>query len=265
MAIITLTTDFGPADHYVAAMKGVILSRVPDCRIIDATHQIKPQDVKQAALVLGQLAPYYPAGTVHVAVVDPGVGGERSILAGIFDDQVFVAPDNGVLTFVEAHCTRRELRHVRNEDWFRRPVSATFHGRDIFAPVAAMLADGAPIAEVGPVADRMTLLKWDPPVLLLDGSLQGAVIQVDAFGNLITNLSHAELARHPRAAGGMVRLGQRPIGRIMHHYGEVPEGRPIALLGSSDLLEISVNCGSAAKVFGVGVDQVVTVGPEAAT
>ena len=91
MAIITLTTDFGPADHYVAAMKGVILSRVPDCRIIDATHQIKPQDVKQAALVLGQLAPYYPAGTVHVAVVDPGVGGERSILAGIFDDQVFVA------------------------------------------------------------------------------------------------------------------------------------------------------------------------------
>jgi S-adenosylmethionine hydrolase len=243
--IITLLTDFGWGDGYIGAMKGVILDINPDCCIIDLAHHIPPHDVMGGALVLGQTYTFFPAGTIHVAVVDPGVGGARRPLILEAGDYLFVGPDNGIFTFVlkqEQGAQAYELVEER----FRLPrVSQTFHGRDIFAPAAAHLSREVPPAEMGPVVDsaELTTLAIPEPTLKgdLDGeALLGEVIWVDYFGNLITNISQERLGEF--ATGGIVELeikGERIRG-LKTSYEEGQEGEVIALWGGAGFLEISL-------------------------
>ena len=271
-AIITLTTDFGLADGYVAAMKGVILSINPDARLVDISHEIKPQNVAEGAFVLGKTYRYFPQGTIHLAVVDPGVGTNRRAIILRTPQAFFVAPDNGLLAGVlsdaspeatttgvlgdelEAMATAMATAvAITNARYWRSAVSATFHGRDIFAPVAAYLSLGTPLAEFGErissiVMPSQSLTKRRP-----DGSLAGQVMHIDHFGNLVTGIRETEL---PKGAIS-VSIAGRTLKRVRRTYAE-GEGL-IALVGSSGLLEIAVNGGSARELTGAEVGDEVIV------
>jgi S-adenosylmethionine hydrolase len=253
MSIITLTTDFGTADHYVGAMKGVILGRAPSATVVDITHEIPPQDVRRAALVLANVVGCFSPGTVHVTVVDPGVGSTRRILAAEYERQVVLAPDNGLLTpLVQGGDVR--LRSVTASRYFRTPVSQTFHGRDVFAPVAAHLAMGLPPAELGPMVDDPVTLPWPEP-RIESGRILGEVLYVDRFGNLVTNIRGSAV----RALGpASAHIGAH-LAPVVSTYADASAGSPIALIGSSDVLEISVVMGHAARALGVGVGAAVTL------
>ena len=247
--IIALLTDFGTTDPYVAAMKGAALSVNPDAQLIDISHHIAPQDVAEAGYVLAASWAYYPAGTVFAAVVDPGVGSGRRILAAEVDGRVLLAPDNGLLTMVLDVSPPTRLVAVTNEAYFRQPVSATFHGRDIFAPVAAHLTLGVPLDDLGPVADGYERLEA-AAARLSRLAIDGEVVHVDRFGNLVTSIPAADLG------GWEDRLrihlsADRHLDRLCRTYADVPPGEPLALIGSADLLEISVNGGSAAHLLGL--------------
>lgn len=253
MSIVALMTDFGTADHYVGAMRGVILGINPKATIVDVTHDIPSQDVSHAAFTLRQVWPFFPPETVFVAVVDPGVGTRRRILAARYSDRIVLAPDNGLLTLVHRDAELQEIRTVENRRLFAATLSNTFHGRDIFAPVAAHLSRGLGLDHVGPVADRIEVLDLAKPVHHSDGSIDGEVILIDRFGNLITNVSEVDLSA--------ARVGNRqfevsvkgqPVGPIRITYGDVGRGEPLAMIGSSQMLEIAVNHGSAATLFGAG-------------
>jgi S-adenosylmethionine hydrolase len=239
--LITLLTDFGWGDGYIGAMKGVILQINPDCRIVDLAHEIPPHDVMGAALVLGQTYPFFPSGTIHVVVVDPGVGGPRRSLVLETEDHRFVGPDNGCFTFV----LKREKgvqAYELIEDRFHLPrVSHTFHGRDIFAPVAAHLSTGVPPAAMGPpiaIADLTSLPIPDP---VAEGeTLQGEVIWVDSFGNLITNISQDTLGAFAPDGSVAIEIGEERIKGLKSSYEEGRQGEIIALWGSAGLLEISL-------------------------
>jgi S-adenosylmethionine hydrolase len=248
--IITLLTDFGTADGYVAAMKGVILWRAPSATLVDATHDIAPQDVRAGAFALRAFYPYFPAGTVHLAVVDPGVGSSRRPIAVQAGGQWFVGPDNGLFTGVyESEPDWRAL-HLTSERFFRDAVSNTFHGRDIFAPVAAALASGADPDEIGvPITDPVTLAETG--VVREGGRVRGSVVHVDRFGNLITSLSRQDLAGDPRP-GFRLSLAGREIRSFHRFYSEAPDGEPFATWGSAGLLEIAVDGGSAAALLETG-------------
>ena len=253
-----MTTDFGVRDSYVAQMKGVILGLVPAAAVVDVTHEIPPQDVAAAAAVVADLADAFPPGTVHVAVVDPGVGSDRVILAVAAGGQFFVAPDNGLLTGVLAAHPDAAVVAVTNPRHRRPTVSATFHGRDVMAPAAAHLVAGVPLSDLGPPPAT-------PPVRFAgffaerDGDLiRGTVVRIDRFGNLITNISAAQLDGLPRERL-RVRIGGGELVGLRRFYAEVPVGAPLALLGSSGRLEVAVNGGSAAEVSGVGIGAVVEV------
>jgi S-adenosylmethionine hydrolase len=255
MAIIALLTDFGTRDHYVAAMKGVILQIEPKVTLIDVCHDIAPQGLYQAAFTLRQVLPYFPAETIFVAVVDPGVGSSRRILAGRYTNRVILAPDNGLLTLVHRDADLQELRVVENRRYFATTLSNTFHGRDIFAPVAAHLARGVALREFGPPADRLELLDLPRPVRHPDGTITGQVMLVDRFGNLITNISELDIsaAQAPHRGAYEVFLGDQPIGPLRANYTEVPPRAPLALIGSTQLLEIAINGGDAAQTLSAGV------------
>jgi len=239
--IITLLTDFGWADGYIGAMKGVILQINPQCRIVDLAHEIPPHDVMGAALVLGQTYPFFPLGTIHVAVVDPGVGGSRRPLVIETTGYRFVGPDNGCFTFV----LKREegvQAYELIEERFRLPrVSRTFHGRDIFAPAAAHLSMGVAPEEMGPAVDTATLTILPIPDPVLNGAtLVGEVIRVDSFGNLITTISQEVLGTF--APDGVIEIeihGERIRG-LISSYEEAKPGEIIALWGSAGFLEISL-------------------------
>lgn len=252
--LITLTTDFGLRDAYVAVMKGAILSRAPEVRIVDVTHEIPPGDIASAAYVLRQAAGFFPTGTVHLVVVDPGVGSERRAIACECGPHLYVAPDNGVLTAV-LHANPPVRTHLisRHELWRKQP-SPVFHGRDIFGPVAAHLASGRRLDDVGDAIDPDTLLRLPWPEPRLEGDeWTGAVIYVDRFGNLVTNL--------PLEAGavlaGTVETGGRCF-TLARTYSDVRKGELVALRGSSGLLEIACNGGSAAGVLGASPGHMVT-------
>jgi S-adenosyl-L-methionine hydrolase (adenosine-forming) len=247
MALITLTTDFGEADHYIACMKGVILQIAPTVRIVDVTHTISRHNVVQAAFILRQVFDCFPDGTIHVAVVDPGVGTARRLIAARYGGQIILAPDNGVVTLIHRDFVLAELRVVENTHLFRTEISATFHGRDILAPVAAHLARGVTLDSVGPMIDRLEILNLDPVRALPDGALEGQVLYVDHFGNLITNISEAEIGRFGGASGRMdVHVGPLRVGPLRLAYGEVNVGEIVAVMGSSGMLEVAINQGSAA-------------------
>jgi hypothetical protein len=238
---ITLLTDFGTADGYVAAMRGVIAAIAPAASVDNVSHDIAPGDVAGAAWALGNYWRLYPPGTIHVLVVDPGVGSSRRALAGHIDEWFFVAPDNGVLTRPLLDSSRVELVTLQNSAFRRDVVSATFHGRDLFAPAAAHLAMGAPLNEFGSaVHDPVQLPALVPQ--RQSGSIRGIVAHVDRFGNLITNIPGEWLA-----PGAHVRVGSTDIGPLRGTYSDVPTGRALALVGSGGYLEISVRDGNAAQ------------------
>ena len=261
--IITLTTDFGTADSYVGAMKGVILSRCPDANIIDISHEIAPQSVAQGAYVLATAAAHFPPGAVHVAVVDPGVGSDRRPIALSTPAGTFVAPDNGILTRVVAAPgiadTPAGVRVpddcravVLDKPAFWLPdVSHTFHGRDIFAPVAAALAGGADISQVGTPIDALTVLPT-PSQQAGDG-IRGAIVHIDRYGNLITDIPAAALPANAR-----VSVAGAVIEGISRSYSERP-GALLAISGSQGTLEVAVGNGNAAKALGASVGDAVSV------
>lgn len=241
--VITLLTDFGLSDHFVAAMKGVMLRINADLRFIDISHLIGPQDVFSGAFTLNQACFYFPPGTIHLAVVDPGVGTERKAIAVSAGGHFFVAPDNGLLTYVLESHEDYEAHEVTAEHYFLKPVSATFHGRDIFAPVAAWLSRGIPLRQLGPVLPDPVRLKI-PPVERIDTRIQGCVLAVDRFGNLITNL-------RPEDIPGFLKLqtGRREITAVYETYGEAKAGEVFIVRGSTGYLEIAVKDGSAALLL----------------
>lgn len=255
MPAITLLTDFGAADGYVPAMKGVIASIAPDARVEDAGHDIAPGDVAGAAFALLRYALVYPAGTVHVAVIDPGVGSERRGIAAEADGRFLVGPDNGVLSHVLRAAERVRVVALEERAYFRESVSPTFHGRDVFAPVAAHVANGVALEEFGPQVTDAVYLEWPEPAQD-GGEISGVVMHVDRYGNLITNMP-AELA----PPGAAVRVGELIVGRVQRTYADVAEGEVVPLIGSLDLLEISVRDGSAAQLLRAGVGSPVWVQP----
>jgi S-adenosylmethionine hydrolase len=247
VAVVTLTTDFGTRDSYVAEMKGVILSITRDVHVVDITHEVAPHDVLEGALVLEAAAPRFPAATIHVAVVDPGVGTARRALAVAARDQMFVGPDNGLFTPFLGDPRLRAFELSAAE--FRgTAVSRTFHGRDIFAPAAAHLARGIEPARLGPLVTDPVRLAW-PQVRVSEGRVGGAVVHVDRFGNLVTSI-HAD-AIASLGSGVAVRVAGKSL-PLVRTYGDLGRGDPGALVGSSNRLEIAVNSGSAARALKAG-------------
>ncbi|MFH1112791.1 MAG: SAM-dependent chlorinase/fluorinase [Pseudomonadota bacterium] len=251
---ITFTTDFGTRDGFVAQMKGVILRINPEARLIDTTHDIEPYSVLQAALVLKGISRYFPAGTIHVAVVDPGVGGNRRGMALKAGDQMYVGPDNGLFSLVIAEHDAWEARRIENAGYTLPDPHPTFHGRDVFAPVAAHLSTGKSLESVGArIRDPVALSMASP--MISDHGVEGRVIHVDRFGNLTTNIEAEMLP----ARVGSIETAGLTIPGLSRYFGEVEEGRPLALINSFGLLEIAVNRGDAARELAAGVGTGVTV------
>jgi hypothetical protein len=248
--LITLLTDFGLQDHFVGVMRGVIAAIAPRARVIDITSAVAPYNLPQARFLLAQSWPYFPKATIHLAIVDPGVGSARRPILVETQGHRFIGPDNGLLSdLLDLPATT--IRHIVNARLFLPAVSATFHGRDIFAPVAAHLAAGVPSSRVGPlVADALR----EPPLAARQTSPRtwtGQVLHVDRFGNLITSLRLADLpdlARHPF----LLQLGPLQLSALAPNYSSGPPGRPILMAGSSGCLEIAANQDSAAALLGVG-------------
>ncbi|MEE9293482.1 MAG: SAM-dependent chlorinase/fluorinase [Phycisphaerae bacterium] len=250
MQPITLITDFGSRDHYAGAMKGVILSTASKATIVDITHEIGAHEIVHGAFVLRQTIDWFPVGTVHVAVVDPGVGSRRRILAGRYNGRIVIAPDNGLITLVHRDMRLEEIYSVENTRYFPGPVSATFHGRDIMAPVAAHVASGVALSQLGPPAGRIELLQLPEPERLEPVGLCGSVLYVDHFGNLVTNINTDRLAHTYRHKTEIeVYVGEVSIGPVRATYSDVNLHEPLAMVGSSNMLEIAVNCGRADERF----------------
>ncbi len=253
-----MTTDFGQEDEYVGVMKGVILSRNPATNIIDLSHGIEPHNLTQAAFLINSGSRYFPDHTIHIVVVDPGVGGTRRLILVGTRRQFFLAPDNGVLSLLLNDEDFTFARAVTNEELFVKPVSHTFHGRDIMAPVAAHLAAGIAAETVGALLDRDELTQLPlAPSLTTDGKgIEGMVIQVDHFGNLVTNIDRQtvqQLIDNNAENKLTVSIGDQEIDNLGTYFDEVLPGELLSLFGSRDYLEIAANQGSAKKLLGVSV------------
>ena len=263
--LVTLTTDFGTRDAYVAQMKGVLYALGPsDLQVVDLSHELGPQQLFEAALFVRDAWPRFPPGTIHVVVVDPGVGSARRALVCAHAGQLMVGPDNGVMSLaLDGHARISELEPAR---FLASPLSATFHGRDLFAPAAARLAAGARPEDLGTQTDQLERLGW-PAVERRSSELHGQVLHVDRFGNLITNISRADLASW-LAPSDWQRLRVTAAGsgelRLLRTYADAAVGSKVALFGSSELLEIAVTNGSAAALLGaaVGAEVIVSVMPQ---
>lgn len=247
--IITLTTDFGTQDHYVSAMKAVMLNLAPDARHVDISHDIPPQDIMAGAWVIRNAALLFPPETVHLVVVDPGVGTHRHPIALRIRDQYFVGPDNGIFSLFYDEFDHEAVR-LNNPEYWGKERSETFHGRDVFAPVAAHLSKGAKLSEVGEPLKDLVTYHWAVPIADKDG-LQGLVIHIDRFGNLITNISGELLEEVIGKSQAKLYVGHTMIDRIVSTFGDVEEGEPVAFTGSSGMLEIGVNKGNASRLLSV--------------
>lgn len=246
--LITLTTDFGSRDPFVGIMKGVILGLAPATRIVDLTHHVPPQSVEAGAHALASAVPWFPRGTIHLAVVDPGVGTHRRALLIETADAYFIGPDNGLLSLAAPPRAIRRIIDVSRSRHRLRPVSHTFHGRDIFAPVAATLAAGVNAETLGRVVESMTRLRT-PQVRRRGARLIGEVLWVDGFGNLTTNVTRLDLAPSDfRGRHISITIDGHGV-PFRLSYASVSKSRPVALMNSLDLLEIAVNHGSAAEQF----------------
>ena len=255
MAIITLTTDFGNDDPYVAAMKGVILDLNPEVTIVDICHNIKPQNVAQAAYILSTTYHYFTRGTVHIAVVDPGVGTERQAVLLITHQAFFLGPDNGVLSYiVEESLPEIEAIALTNPRFWLSPLSNTFHGRDIFAPVAAHLSLGVSPYEFGDLIPSIAAFTIPRPQIGKDGVLIGRVIHIDRFGNLISDIKREDLPR----GRIFIEVGGHIIDDLSSSYEE--EEELLAIIGSGERLEVSLRNGSAARFLRAKIGDEVKVG-----
>jgi S-adenosylmethionine hydrolase len=259
--IITLTTDFGNNDHFVGTMKGVILDIVPDAQIVDICHAVQAFDVLDGALTISQAYSYFPNRTVHVVVVDPGVGTARRPIIASCDKYHFVAPDNGVLSLVYAREERMHVRHITAEHYFLQPVSNTFHARDIFAPVAAWLAKEVDALKFGDEVQEYTRFSAPKPKAVDANRLRGVVLKVDRFGNVITNITpqDAPMLFAPEAGGFKIVVGSREITEIHTTYAEGAPGEVFGILGSMGFLEIAANRGAAAQLTGAGKGNEVSI------
>ncbi len=242
MKPITLTTDFGLEDWFVGTMKGVIQKIAPNALVIDLTHGILPGDVRAGTFVLAAAYRYFPTGTIHTVVVDPGVGGERAGVVIETENNFFVGPDNGVFSFALRGERLRSIHRLENPRFQLAEVSRTFHGRDIFAPAAAHLSRGVPAGQLGPRVHDLLQLEWPEPVAIKSG-LRGEVVYIDHFGNCITNLPASRVLT---SGATRVKIGAKSV-PIHDCYSAVKPGKPVAVIGSTDLLEIAINGGNAAK------------------
>ncbi|HZI20610.1 MAG TPA: SAM-dependent chlorinase/fluorinase [Pyrinomonadaceae bacterium] len=266
--IVTLLTDFGTADYFVGAMKGAVLSVNPAAQVLDLTHEVPAHDVEAGAFTLAAAFETFPAGTVHVAVVDPGVGSGRRAVVIEGGGQRFVGPDNGLFGLVYERLGEFRVYHITDRSHFRPHLSSTFHGRDLFAPVAGALSKGLAPRDLGPEVTDFVRLARARPRRLGDGTLEAAVVQVDRFGNCVTNISPRDL----RGEAGAARfaVGGREVTGFRRYYAEGADGaaddegaapEPFVIWGSAGLLEISVNRGSASRLLGIGRGARVVVRP----
>lgn len=258
--IITFTTDFGLEDPFIGMMKGVVLNICPDARLIDLSHAIPAQDLLRAALTLEAAVPYFPDETIHLAVVDPGVGTDRAAVAIDAGKFILVGPDNGVFTLALERYPPVKAVRLTEERFFRHPVSATFHGRDVFAPVAAHIANGVALTELG--APVQNLVRLDLPTARIEGdTLIGHVLTADRFGNLMTDVCVEMLEQFTSRGAGTVRIrvGAEEIPGISRTYGDATERTPVAYIGSSGRLEIGIRNGNAAQILGAKRGARVTV------
>jgi S-adenosylmethionine hydrolase len=256
-SIVTLTTDFGLKDWFVGAMKGVILEINPKAALVDITHEVGPGDIRAGAFALAASCRFFPSGTVHLAVIDPGVGSQRRAIAVETTDCFFVGPDNGLLSWAIGKRKVRAIHVLQNEQYFLQNLSRTFHGRDVFAPVAAHLSRGTPIGKLGPRLKDLTRIDW-PRCRRIRNQVYGEVIYLDQFGNAITNID----------ADGITGLGKNHVSvyfggkrvcSVGPYYQSVAKGAPIAVIGSTGFLEIAINGDNAASHHGIRVGDPVTL------
>jgi S-adenosylmethionine hydrolase len=256
--IITLTTDFGVGSPYVAAMKGVILSINPEATLVDITHGIRPQNIRQGALALAEATRWFPSETIHVAVVDPGVGTARKIIYARIGEHDFIAPDDGLLSRLAFGTRPSTIITVTEPEFWLPAVSATFHGRDIMAPLAARLSLGLEPSRFGPPQQGLVELSW-PEARVTGKKIEGLVQSIDSFGNLITNIPADALVNVPRGEETAIVCDEHETRGIFTAYAEQPPMTLIALVGSSGHLELAIVDDSAAIMLGVTVGTPVTV------
>lgn len=249
--VIAFLSDFGTRDHYAGTMKGVVLGICPDAVLVDITHDIPPHDVLTATLELAASYRYFPAGTIFLVVVDPGVGSARRGLAAEAADFKFVAPDNGVLTSVLRDAPSRRVVELTERRYARPTVSRTFEGRDRFAPAAAWLAKGIELTALGRPAGSFVTIDIPSPASSTD-TINGQVLRVDRFGNLVTNIDRKTFEKLAQAGSIQIAVGDHPIGRFVATYAEAAAGELCALFGSTDHVEIAVNAGSATEQLSLG-------------
>lgn len=258
MSIITLTTDFGTGSPYVAAMKGVILSIDPMATVVDITHDIRPQDIRHGAVVLADVTELFPDDTIHVAVVDPGVGTDRLIVYARIGKQNFVVPDNGLLGELLERSPAEQIVKIENREFWRETVSNTFHGRDIMAPVAAHLGLGVSPQKLGPVVESISRLEFPKPQIR-PGRIDGVILEVDSFGNLITNITADMLVGYPTDERVCIVCGIYETFGILSAYAQQHADMFVALVGSTGRLELAIVEGNASKRLGLQAGMPVTV------
>lgn len=249
--VITLTTDFGLTDHFVGVMKGVILSINPQVDLVDLSHLVAAHDILDCAFLIAQSYRYFPRDTIHLVVVDPGVGSNRRPILATTAHHKFVAPDNGVLSLLYDREESFEVRHLTNDRYFLMPVSSTFHGRDIFSPVAGWLSTGVQVERFGERIADYVRLAMPAPLRLPEGTVTGAILKVDSFGNLITNLTPQDLPElfSEKPPSFTMIINHQTITRLVTSYSEGKPSELFAILGSSGYLEVCTNQGSAATVL----------------
>lgn len=255
--IITLTTDFGYQDSFVGIMKGVIVGINPQARVIDITHGISPRDILAGALTLRHSVKYFPCGTIHVAVVDPGVGSARRPLLIQCEGNYFIGPDNGVLSLAVENIWSAHIAHLSNPTYHLQPTSTTFHGRDIFAPVAAHLSLGIPVSAFGEPCDKIITVSI-PEVVRKERSIEGEIVYIDKFGNLFTNIGEHDLSGQPVETLEVV-IGSAWVRGLSPHYASVQAGEFVAVLNSWGLLEIAVYKGNAQQRIGAKIGTKVAI------
>jgi len=257
MKIIALLTDFGYKDNFVGVMKGVILSINPQVNLVDISHGIKPQSILEAYFLLKNSYKFFPKGTVFVAVVDPGVGSKRKPVLIQTNDYFFVGPNNGIFSFLESHDIKRII-HLTNDKYFLKPVSSTFHGRDIFAPVAGFISKGVSPEEFGTPIKGMKHIEVPKPILEKD-KLLGEIIYIDGFGNLISNISRNIFDKFTRGSEFEITIGKARMSKISSSYAEAKVESPIALFDSFQNLEISIKAASCSEKLGLKEGEKITI------
>src|SRR5947209_18423127 len=259
--MITLTTDFGLTEHYVGAMKGVIYSINPTVQLVDITNAVKSYDILDGAIAISQAYSYFPKDTVHVVVVDPGVGSARRPIIASAGQYLFVAPDNGVLSLVYEREERVAVRHITAEHYFHQPVSNTFHGRDVFAPVAAYLSKGVDAAKFGEEITDFVRFAAPRPKAIAANQWKGIVLKTDKFGNLITNIMPKDIPQifDGSSSAFKITVGKAEVTKLCSSYAEGTQGELFAILGSTGFLEISANKAAASRLAGADKGSEVSV------